>query len=592
MGRLTKLLEPTRLKRSAAALIVILVVTLGALAMRATIDAEAARHEIEAALGTLTGRPIRLQGSSSVRILPWPSVRFFDVTLADADRTFARMGELDADLDVAALLLGRLRPTEILLARPEILVTGDLPLPSIAAVAAWLARLETTSIVIEKGRIAFAHSSGEEILDGVDARLSWPRPSANAIAGAAFRWRGESVTIDAETPSPATLVAAGNGPLGLRLSSGPLRITLAGTGGLLGETRFEGTVDIDVTDAARFARWSGRPRIPDLLAGRLRLDSRATVDAAGATLPTVRVDLAGNKGEGALTWRWDQPRSRLAGTIAFTDLDLASDRRRPLAAGWRALPLGGDAPVPDLDLRLSTPTLRLPGAVLTRVAAALHIADGRLHAEIGNAEYLDRPLSLVVRGRFDRDGLDAQVRATGDDLPLAAPAALLDLPGLEGGRASAAIEAETRCAELGACLAGLDGRLAVEARAVVVTGASPFADISRFRPIVPQTNGTRVTTIWDRASVDMRFSGPRVDVRRIEIAGQGARFDFVGTGDLATGALDLTGHARFPAFHPDPSRTGSTEVSVPMRVGGTIRRLEAMARDATPANGAPPPVAP
>jgi hypothetical protein len=334
MGRLANLLEPTRLKRAAIALIVILVVTLGALAMRATIDAEAARHQVEAALGNLTGRPIRLQGSSSVRILPWPSVRYFDVTLADGDRPFATMGELDVDLDVAALLLGRLRPNEILLARPEIQLPADLPLPSTAAVAGWLASLATTSIVVEKGRVAFSRDADEEILDGVDARLSWPRPSANAVAEATFRWRGEKVTIEAESPSPSTLVAAGSGPLALRLVSGPLRLTLSGTGGLLSQTRFLGTVAIDIADDARFARWTGRPHIPDLLAGRLRLDAQATVDAAGATLPTVRVDLAGNKGEGALTWTWDRPRSALAGTLAFADLDLTTDRRRPFATGW------------------------------------------------------------------------------------------------------------------------------------------------------------------------------------------------------------------------------------------------------------------
>ena len=589
MGRLANLLEPTRLKRAAAALIAVLVVTLAALAMRATIDAEAARRQVEAALANLTGRPIRLEGSSSVRVLPWPSVRYFDVTLSDADRTFARMGELDVDLDVAALLLGRLRPNEILLARPEILLPADLPLPSTATLAAWLARLGTTSIVVEKGRIAFADATDEEILDGVDARLSWPRPSANAVAEAAFRWRGENVTIEAESPSPATLAAAGSGPLALRLVSGPLRLSLSGTGGLLTATRFLGTVAVDIADAARFARWTGRPGIPDLLSGRLRLDASANVEATGATLPTVRVDLAGNKGDGALTWAWDRPRSRLSGTLAFADLDLATERHRPFATGWRALPLGGDEPGPDLDLRFSTPTLRLPGADLTRVAAALHVADGRLHAEIGNADYLGRPLSLVVRGRLERDGLQAQVRGSGEDLPLAALAALADLSGLEGGRASLAVEADTRCLTLGTCLAGLDGRLSVEARAVTVTGASPFADISRFRPIVPQTNGTRVTTNWERVGVDLAFAGPRVDVRRVEIAGQGARFDFTGSGDFGSGAIDLAGYARFPDFRPDPARTGSTEVAVPMRIGGTIRRLEAMARDAAPANAGPAP---
>jgi hypothetical protein len=90
----------------------------------------------------------------------------------------------------------------------------------------------------------------------------------------------------------------------------------------------------------------------------------------------------------------------------------------------------------------------------------------------------------------------------------------------------------------------------------------------------------------------MRLAGPRATVERVEILGQGARFLFSGRGDLTTGALDLTGHAYFPAFRPDPARTGSDEVAVPMRIGGTLRRLEAMARDAAPGPDAPPPVTP
>lgn len=587
MVSLTRLFEPKRLRRTAVTLGVALVVAVGALAMRATIDAEVVRAEAEQSLSALVGRPLRIQGRALAHLLPWPSVRFADVTITDGDRVTAHMDELDASLDVAALLLGRLYPEELLLARPEIRVPTTLPRPSTTAVAGWIAGWRPVSVLIEKGRLIAETTEGEEVLDGVDGRILWPRPSANADLRLTFRWRGETVTLAAEVPSPVALLAGGSGAVTLRLGSAPLHLAFSGSGGLLTDTRYEGSADVDIVDAARFARWTRRPRTPDLLAGRLRVDGRTTVDAGGLTMPAARIDLAGNKGEGALIWRWDQARPRLAGTVAFADVDFATERRRPFGPGWRGLPLDGDLEDHDFDLRFSTPSLKLPATTLTRVAAALHVTDGRLHAEIGNAEFAGKPLSLVVRGGREQNGLHAQVRGTGDDLPLADLARLAAIPDLEGGRGSAAIEAETRCSVLGACLSHLDGRLTVDARAVVVSGTSPFTDMSRFRPIVPQPNGARVTTVWDRLGIDLRLAGSRAEVDRVEILGQGVRFTFSGNGDLASGALDLTGHAYFPAFNPDPSRSGSTEVAVPMRVGGTLLRLEATARDMPLPNGTP-----
>ena len=575
---------PKRLRRSAIALLIFVLVALGVAAIRATIVVETARHEVEDSLTALTGTSLRLEGSATARLLPWPEVHFERVSLVDAaDRTLvARMDALDVSLDVAALLLGRLRPVEVRLLHPEAHVDGGGG-PTLAAAAALLSDWKPITVRIEKGRFVVASPAGEETLDTVDARLSWPRPSANLQLRAGFRWRGESVGFDLEAPSPSRLILGESGPASLRLTSAPLRLTFSGEAGLLLPPRFDGTGDIEITDAARFARWTGRPHIRELLAGRLRLDGPLSADARGLTLPSARLDLAGIRGEGALTLRWDGPRPRLTGTLAFSDLDLDGGRRNPIGRGWRDLPVDRRSLSQDLDLRLSSPSVKIAGTTLTRVAAALHFAEGRVRAEIGNAELFAKPVSATLRGTIGDDGLDARIRLTGDDLPLADLAAQLDVPGIEGGRATAAFEGATRCATLGACLTSIDAQVRIDARAARVTGASPFADMSRFRPIVPQSNGTTVTTTWDGIAVDLHLGGPRVSVDRAEILGQGARYLFAGRGDLTTGALDLTGHAFFPAFRPDPSRTGSDEVAVPMRIGGTLRRLEAMARDAAPA---------
>ena len=590
MARFAPTAAPKRLRRSALVIAALVLGAFGTMAIRATITVDTARAEVEESLSALAGVRLPLGGGATARLLPWPSVRFDDVFLERRDdgRVVATMASLDVSLDVAALLLGRLRPEELRLSHPDVRLTLDDARPSLGAIVAAVAEWKPISVTVEKGRFALATAAGEEVLDTVDARLSWPRPSANLQLRAGFRWRGESIGFDLDSPSPVRLLAGETGASSLRLTSAPLRLAFSGTAGLISPVRFDGTGDVEIVDAARFARWSGLPRTHDLLAGRFRLDGRLTTDARGATMPDARLDVAGNKAEGALTLRWDAARPRLSGTIAFAALDFTSGRRRPFGAGWPDLPFDRDARSHDLDLRLSTPNVKLPGATLSRVAAALHVSEGRLRAEIGNAEIFGKPVTATVRGTLGGNGLEAQIRAGGEELPLADIAKLFAVPGVEAGRTSANFDGESRCSTLGACLAATTGHVRLDARATKVTGASPFADMSRFRPIVPQANGTTVTTAWDAVAVDMRLAGARATVDRVEILGQDARFLFAGKGDLVSGAVDLTGHAYFPAFRPDPARNGTNEVAVPLRIGGTLRRLEITSPDAAP----PPEAAP
>jgi AsmA protein len=468
-----------RLRRSAIALLAVVLVAVGAMAIRATITVDAARHEVEDGLTALTGVPLRLGGGATVRLLPWPSVRFERVSLerADDSRVVARMDALDVSLDVAALVLGRLRPEELRLVRPEVRLDDAEIRPTIAALATLLPGWKPITMTVEKGRLIVASASGEETLDAIDARLAWPRPSANLSLRAGFRWRGESVGLDVDGPSPVRLVQGESGPTSLRLTAAPLRLTFSGTGGLLLPPRFEGNGDVEIVDAARFARWTGRPRTRDLLAGRWRLDGHLTADGRGVTLPSARLDLAGNKAEGTLTLRWDGARPRLSGTLAFADLDLSGERRHPLGRGWRDLAIDRNAQPQDLDLRLSTPSLKIAGLALSRVALALHAAEGRVRAEIGSAELFAKPVAATLRGSLGPGGLEALVRATGDDLPLADLATRLEIPGVEAGRATAVLDGAVRCATLGACASAIDGHLRIDARATRVTGATPFADM-------------------------------------------------------------------------------------------------------------------
>ncbi len=591
------LAAPARLKRPALALVAIGALVVGAAAMRASISAEDARAAAQDALSAMAGRPLRIEGTPTTRLLPWPRVRFAPARIvASGDEVpIAETARLDASLDVAALLLGRIRPDEIRLVEPTARIDVAGAGSSLFALARRFGEWRPTTVTIERGRVVFVAGTAEETIEGLDARLAWPRPSANVDLRSAFRWHGEAVTFAVETPSAGLLAAGTPGRLDLRFVSESARAVLSGDTALFGAPLFEGRADLELVDAARFARWSGLPRHRDLLAGHLRATGRLTVDDRGGTLSDGRFDLAGNRAEGAVSWRRDLAHPRLAGTLAFADVDLTSEENRPFGAGWGDIPLDRAGLGWDFDLRLSAPRVRLPALTLDRVATSLLVADGRLNAEIGTADVFGKPISFVVRGAVEASGLRAQLRATADDLPLADVATLFGVDGVEAGRLGVSLDAESRCRTLRNCPSGTEGTVRVRARAAAVTGNSPFADVSRFHPIVPKPSGPRVTTTWDEADAVLRFAATDVTVDRLAARSKAARFLFSGKSDLATGAVSLLGTAYFPAFRPDPARPADAETAVPLRLGGTLGRLDVTIPDAAPSStpaAAPPPPGP
>ncbi|TBW35984.1 hypothetical protein EYW49_15340 [Siculibacillus lacustris] len=586
----------TRMMRPAVALIVVAVLIVAAVAVRSSIAPDRLRADAERRIAAWVGTPLRLRGTAEVRLMPMPNVRFTDVAASTVDGATA-LGRADAMvvwLSPTALLRGAVVATGLTLSHPVVETTA----PDLDGL---VARLRERARAAPPGRIDIdagvltlrAPEGGGETIEAIDATLVQPPAGGTFEASATLRWHGEAATFALRTPGPAATSAAG--PTELRIGAPGFDLDFAGTADAQGAVA--GTFATSLADPARFARWSGHPADPTLLDGPLALSGRLTIAGTTATLAGARLDLAGDRGEGALALQFDGPRPQLAGTLAFDVLDYGSARTGVLGAGWRAVALDRIAPPFDLDLRLSASRIVVAGLSLGRVAASLAATEGRLLVEIGNADLWTTPVSAALRGDIGEEGLRAQFKATAGELPLAPLLSLLAIPGVESGRTAATLDADLRCRRLGDCLAQLAGRLRLDARTVTVTGASPFGDVTRFHPIVVKAAAPASTSVWDRIDADLRFAGRRAEVDRLDIDSRGTRFVLKGTGDLVTGALDLVGNAFFPAFRPDPARSGSDTITIPIRVGGNVRRLETTQRtpvgvspaDAPPTLGAPPP---
>jgi AsmA protein len=571
--------------RPAIALIAVATLAGAALAIRSSVSTDAIRAVAERRLSDWADRPIRLSGRPEIRLIPTPHVRYSDVVVTAADAPVARAETIDVHLRLAALLLGSIEPGTVAVTRPRL----DLDAPSgtnpVEAAIRRLAAAPLGRITIDGGEIRLKRPEGVEETIGIDEIVvERADPTSGVAVDAELSWHGRPLRAVLGWPT-AVDPGTATGPSSLTLTAPGLRVGFSGTTEASG--RVSGSLEAGLDDPGAFVRWTGADLDPALFDGPLGLDGRLEVAGSTATLSTARLDLAGDRGEGVLSLRLEGERPQLAGTLAFDTIDLTGERRRALGPGLPAVRLDRIASPVDLDLRLSAARLVTSGLALDRVAASLSAIDGRLLIELGNADLWSTPASALLKGRLAGDGLEAQIRGSVADLPIAAALASMRVTGIEAGRATVGGEADLRCRRLGDCLASLTGRLKIDARGLRATSASPFADAGRFAPTVVKAVGSTSIATWDRLEADLRFAGRHADLDRLEIDGHGPRFSLTGTGDLLSGAIDLTGTAVFPIGRADPARANEAS-TILIRVEGTIRRPDVRPRNAAPPVGDAP----
>jgi uncharacterized protein involved in outer membrane biogenesis len=84
------------------------------------------RSSFEAEAEKILGHPVRVNGTSNVKILPSPSLTFTDVTVGDpGDVPMAKVDQFDVTIELMPLLQGEIRVVSMKLLRPEINIHVD-----------------------------------------------------------------------------------------------------------------------------------------------------------------------------------------------------------------------------------------------------------------------------------------------------------------------------------------------------------------------------------------------------------------------------------------------------------------------------------
>lgn len=544
---------------------------LSLLATKHLVPTDVVRDEVTGTLSAYLGTPVELAASAEVSVFPTLKVRFRDARIAAADGTLsAEMANLVVRLDVLPLLVGEVAVSEIALRDPVLRLTRSLDVDGLVPSRKALAELRPARIVVENGRVEIAARDRDAVerLEAVTASFVWPREKSGASLDAAFRWRGEPVTLALHGLGPRALSAGEAGAVALTWASPALRIAFDGKGMIADMLQLDGSVEASSPDLAKAWRLFGRDLGSTELLRGFAIAGRMRSLGFAATLSEAAVSIDGNKGEGVVSVRLDAVRPQVRGTLAFETLDISRHVARLAATDWRTIPT--DRPAigkADLDLRLSASQVKTGAARLERVAAALLVKDGRIDAELGEATLAGGSVRAILRGEPKAEGLRATGRLTVTNAMAGGLATVVGLAGVEDGRLSVTLEGESSGSDLDGLLTGISGRLTGEGRAVSLKGMNAVASGARYLPIAQKTQVSAGAATFDKVAMDGNLSGRLLQIRRIDADGAALAARLSGEASLATGLISLRGQLSLPEAG---TRETTRRVTLPIRIGGTI----------------------
>jgi AsmA family/AsmA-like C-terminal region len=386
------------------------------------IDANAYKPEIIAEVKRATGRDVTIEGPVRLSLLPAPGVTLYGLRVSN--ETGAKSPDMVEAKSVAVrlsllgLLTGELRPAEVILAEPRIVLQIDasgrpnwqFPATPGAKTAA-LPRL-----VIEKGTLTFSDARTDLSIVAANADIS---ASAGSIDGplslaAAATVNDVPMRIDLAAGAKQPANGAGSHTIDVTLQAAGGRLSFAGTASELGpNARLTGRASASADNLVAFARaliaMAGQPQppLPPLLAGRFRFDGPVELSPAAVSAKDFTLALGDDSGTGSLALGLT-PDLTVEARFAASRLDL--DR-------WLAALVLPDNLRPD-DLK-NAPAPAAPAAAAPAPSSAtpssaswLASLTANLALEVGEVTYRGKPVRNLALELQARKGVVAVPKFT------------------------------------------------------------------------------------------------------------------------------------------------------------------------------------
>ena len=528
------------------------------------VPAATVRDAVKTEIHAVTGLEPTLRGGVSVSLFPHPSVSFHDVLLGDSASAepLVTADELTARLSYFPLLAGRIEIADLALNRPTINITllpggrsnwSNLGVALARALEPNPSRSASFSeIGIHDGSILVYDSSKRptEQLDDVEFQLAWPSISRTFAANGQFTWRDKPVDASLTLSDFQAALAGQRSGVKLRVASAPLNLSFDGAESKQPTLKMEGTLNLDSPTLREALSWAGNSKVPFGGFGRFALRAQSNIGNGVVSLTNVNVELDGNRAEGVLTLAIDDHRG-IQGTLASDSVDLTpyvmGARLMPAnVRGWDRLPIALDGLSDfNVDLRLSTASIKVGGVQLGRTAVATSVRDGKLNVNVVESQ----SFGGAATGSFGLGSANGGVEVTShlrfDNVDLSACLGqLFGVHKLEG-RGTLAVDLGGSGASVWALTRTLGGTASLNAHDGTLDGINVEQVLRRLekRPLSGGADLHAGRTQFDQLVLNVKVEQGIVSVADLHLSGPAARLAMTGQASIPARNLDLEGKA-------------------------------------------------
>ena len=542
-------------------------------AYRWPVESAKAGAEINSAISPRFGLHWRGPARATLALLPWPTLRVRGVELVGPNDTRALSAPSALfSLSLGGLLGGRFVPIGATLRDPTAFIDLDAA-PLAAAEARFLSGAENGErfalwphVRFQGGvlHIVSAAHRFDALIENFEGSFDWPdadKPMSFALAGA---WRDESVTIEGEIDNPGEGLRKRSTGVKLAIASRPLAFALNGTWGGDAASGFAGEVSAQVRSLGALERLFGAGPVPLFVGDAFSLEGKAQTNGASLALSDARLEVAGQRLEGALTLSRENARTAISATLAADSLKIEPLIGAPPTflndgGAWSAEPFGFAPPRDvDLDLRISAAHADWRGHRLDDAAGSLICKNGELTAKLLQAAAYQGVLKGELTLARGEDGLETRLAGSLADADVGA--ALADF-GWNGYRGRGGFDFSLRSTgfTLADSVASLAGAASLDLQPGVIGGVSIEEAMRRSqrRPVdvardmaIGQTTFTRAHSQFAVASGIAQIEGARVE-------GPGSALAIEGSINIAARVLD----ARLAATQADAEGAPSADAA-------------------------------
>lgn len=576
---------PLRRVALAVAAAVLIVVLAIAVSLPLAVSSHVVRDRLERDIGAWAGHLVSLGNAPSLSFWPTPTIQLDNVeikpsTFADAD-PILRADSIVANFNLFSAVLGAPSFSEFRLIRPTFNVelypdgtsnwsssSGELAEGIAAAVARDLAEqggnqssviaavpasAALGTVAIEDGTLKWLRDPGAEAekLTAINGTLSWTAPTAVARVNVSAIFRGEQIGISGSTSAPLLLLGKRSAPIDVSVASAPLSLQFKGSASMGGDFFAAGALLLKSVSVRRALEWSGTEIKPGEALGALELSATISAEQTRAKLDDLTIMIDQNRGIGVLDveLRDDAP-PRIAGTLAFSTLDIAS-----FLQAFTPLPKAGAdiASTIDtrflreigLDLRLSAQSASFGPVQLSNLAAAARVEQGRANFDVGDATVYGG--SLIGRIALSETGVDGGVKVhlSARDTSFGR---LYDAIGLTGplprGMGSLDIEVTSPYPTWATAPTDLTGRISLN----IGKGSVPGLNLARFRQLAETERffdlsqiGQGSSFAFESTRLEATIAGGQAELTLAELIGADQMISLSGLVPYSRGSLAIAG---------------------------------------------------